>query len=208
MSLPRSLAAALARLPLERLRILEPACGPARYLAHFGPGSVGLDHDPAVVTAFERDGNDREHRILERDLDGPGWEADLAGFEGAWLCDVLMHVRDPSAFLTALQRTLAPGAPVLLVEWCLPGRPLADALARRAPGARDVFETPEHHRTFTRGELEDLVHRTGYRIEGHWLHTFDARSPWLAATLSALTSRFWPVATWHLVVERSHSSEN
>lgn len=197
MSLPRSLAAALERFPLERLRVLEPACGPARYLAHFGPGSVGLDREPAVVAAAA----DAPYSILARDLDAPGWQADLEGFEAAWLCDVLMHVRDPEAFLAALPSALAPGAPVLLVEWCLPGRPLADALARRVPGARDVFETPEHHRTFTRAELEDLVRRAGYRIEGHWLHTFEARSPWLAATLTALTGRFWPVATWHLQVD-------
>lgn len=202
MSLPRNLAAALRRFPLDQKRVLEPACGKGRYLTHFGPGSVGLDHNAEVVAAFNAELG-RPQSIRHVDLDAPDWNAGLAGFEAAYVCDVLMHVADPAAFLRNLATTLAPGAPVFVVEWVLPGGALANALARRVPGARDVFTWPEHLRVFIRAELEDLVETCGYRTLGRWLHTFDARAPWLAPCVK----RFWPVATWHLVCGRSRDPE-
>lgn len=198
MTLPRNLAAALRRFPLDARRVLEPACGRGRYLRHFGPGSVGLDRDAGVL----RDCAEAPFEVRPADLDAPGWSAGLAGFEAAFLNDVLMHVADPPAFLAELRGTLAPGAPVFLVEWCLPGRPLADALAKRVPGARGVFGTPEHLRVFTRADIEALVSAEGYRVVATWLHTFDAAggplAP-LARGLAPLARPFWPVQTWQLV---------
>ena len=193
MSLPRNLAAALRRVPLDTLRVLEPACGGGKYLRHFGAGSVGLDRNMRLPQDF-RGAPQSIHTV---ELDEPGWTAGLAGFQAAYLCDVLMHVRDPLGFLRDLQPTLEPGAPVLLVEWFLPGGALTNWLARRVPGARDVFETPQHIQTFTRQEIEALVNRAGFRIQDQWLHTFDARLAWIVQ----LVRSFWPTRTWHLVAE-------
>lgn len=190
MTQPASLDAALARLPLDRLRVLEPACGPGQYLAHFGPGSRGIDRNPAVVEASPL-------AITQADLDQPGWSKAVPSapkFEAAFLCDVLMHVADPAAFLAELPSLLEPRAPIVLVEWVLPPGPIAQFLARRVPGATEVFSTPKHLRTLDAAEVPALFKAAGYRLQNTWLHSFEGNPA--AAILRTLIRPFWPARTW------------
>ncbi len=193
---PAKLRAALKRVPLHQLRVLEPASGPGLYLAHFGRGSIGLDSSKQACARAAANGLTVRHV----DLDRESWReqcADSDPFEAAWLCDVLMHVADPAAFLSELLNHLAPGAPVLVVEWTLPNRgplyTLRSFFARRVPGARMVLEEPTHLRFFRPSELEALLRAAGLVIEDHWLHSF--AGVWGASLWAKCSNSFWPVRT-------------
>jgi hypothetical protein len=183
-------------VPLGELRVLEPACGPGIYLSHFGPGSVGLDSNQEACSGAEAKGLD----IRGCDLDKEGWSAAVDGdppWQAAWLCDVMMHVADPAAFLAELTPTLAPGAPVLCVEWCLPNPGLFAGLRRflcmRMPGMSAILSEPTHLRTYQIGEIEALLQCAGLRVEATWLHSFEGKP--LARIAEFLTRSFWPVRT-------------
>lgn len=197
---PAKLRAALERLPLDRLRVLEPASGPGLYLGHFGPGSRGLDRSAEVVAASAgRLPADRDLAVEQADLDQPGWALPYRDFEAAWVCDVLCHVRDPRAFLAELRACLQPGAPLVVVEWTLPASGalagLRDALARAVPHAKDILHEPEHLRVLRADELESLVGDIGFELTARRLHSFHGKP--LERLAASLTRPFWPVRTWY-----------
>ena len=201
---PAKLRAALAEMPLDRLRVLEPASGPGRYLRHFGPGSRGLDHAPEVVAASSevlgQAAAERDLAVELVDLDAPGWSRDRGGFEAAWVNDVLCHVADPRSVLAELRACLVPGAPVVVVEWTRPARGpalgLRDALAGAVPGARATWSDPDHRRVLRADEVEELCADVGLELVARRLHTFTGRPGGRLA--AALTHTFWPVRSWHL----------
>lgn len=168
---PRSVRAAVDALGLDRRPVLDAACGPGTYLTHFGPGSFGLDGDRAAATAARA----RGCTVLERDLDATGWSADLPPFEAAWLCDALVHLRDPGAFLAELRSVAPPGAPVAVVEWVLPERGrVRRALAMATPGARAFWARADHLHRFTEPGLWRLLREAGFEPEGRVLHSLPA----------------------------------
>lgn len=183
---PRKLLAAQARLPLARLRVLEPGCGWGVYLAQHGPGSVGLDCDAERVAFARSLGLDA--RVC--DLAAPGWTRGLADFEALFVCDLLAHLAEPERFLAEARATLAPGGRMLLSEWVFPSSPLAFALARRTPQARQVLHAPEHLQRFSREGVEQLLARSGWACESSYLHTFSFPGA------SALLGWFWPPRSW------------
>jgi SAM-dependent methyltransferase len=193
---PAKLRAALARLPLDRMRVLECASGPGLYLQHFGTGSIGLDSsEEACAKAASI-----PLQVRHCDLDQENWANALADdepFEAAWLCDVLMHVASPEGFLAQLPAQLAPGAPVLSIEWTLPRKGrligLRTFLSRCIPGTRVAMSEPTHLRYFTQEEVETLLKEAGFIIEKRWLHSF---SGILGARFwTMLVHSFWPVQT-------------
>lgn len=197
---PASLRAALRRVPLEKLKVLEPACGPATYLSHFGPGSVGIDRNPEVARAgraqLASDGRD-DVKIQELNLAPPGWSEHLeVPFDAAFLCDVVMHIEEPAPFLAELAKCLLPGAPVVLVEWTLPRGAIARKLALAVPGAKDVFTTKKHFRTYHPDELLALFAGCGFTPESTWIHSFEGRA-WAPIARGAIAA-FWPARTWLL----------
>lgn len=197
---PASLRAALRRIPLGELKVLEPACGPATYLAHFGPGSVGIDRSPEAARA----GRTRlasmgksAVQIQECDLSARGWSEQLKlPFDAAFLCDVVMHLEEPAPFLAELATCLVPGAPVLLVDWTLPRGSFRRALTLKVPGAKDVFTTKKHFRNYQTDELLALFSSSGFKPESTWLHSFEGR-PWAPLARLAIAP-FWPARTWLL----------
>ncbi|MDF1798062.1 MAG: methyltransferase domain-containing protein [Planctomycetota bacterium] len=197
---PAKLRAALEQLPLDRLRVLEPASGPGLYLGHFGPGSRGLDRSAEVVAASaKRLPAGRDLAVEPADLDQAGWALPYRDFEAAWVCDVLCHVREPSAFLAELRDCLRPGAPLVVVEWTLPAAGalvgLRDALARVVPHAKEILNEPEHLRVLRTDELEALVADAGFEPTAQRLHSFHGRP--LGRLAARLTRPFWPVRTWY-----------
>jgi SAM-dependent methyltransferase len=193
---PAKLRSAARRVPLGELRVLEPACGPGLYLSHFGPGSVGLDASEQVCAEARAKGLD----IRSCNLDQPGWSAAVDGeqpWQAVWLCDVLMHVAEPAKFLAELTTTLAPGAPVLCVEWCLPApgplHGLRRFLWRRMPGMSAILSEPTHLRTYHQAEIEALLNDAGLHVEATWLHSFEGKP--LAKAAEFLARGFWPVRT-------------
>ena len=183
--MPRKLRPLRRELGIDRRPVMDVACGPGTYLEHFGPGSFGLDRDPAALGVARERGCD----ALERDLDQPGWSSELQPFELVWLCDALVHLRDPRAFLEELRAVAPPGTPVAVAEWVLPasGR-LWRTLAMATPGARAFWSHPEHLHRFTEPGLWKLLGQAGFEPRGRILHTLPAPlrssvgglfSPWL-----------------------------
>ncbi|QDU66362.1 hypothetical protein Pla86_14310 [Planctomycetes bacterium Pla86] len=151
--------------------MLDAACGPGTYLAHFGPGSFGLDRDAAVLSAARTRGCE----VLQRDLSAAGWSAGLPAFEAVWLCDALVHLPDPGAFLAELRAITPAGTPVAVAEWVLPQRGrLRRALALATPGARAFWAHPEHLHRFTEPDLIGLLDRAGFEPQGRILHSLPA----------------------------------
>ncbi len=159
--LPAKLRAAFAEAHFERLAVLDLACGPGAHLAHFGPGSLGLDRSSEAVASARGLGL----QAAWADLQQAGWSSGLGPFEAAWLCDCLVHLPDPDRCLVELHSLLQPGAPVLIVEWCLPEGRAAAALASRFPGAAAHFAHPEHLHRFTVAELSRRIQAAGLRLE-------------------------------------------
>ena len=183
---PRKLVALARHVDLGRARALDVGCGEGTYLRHFSPASVGLDRDPARVAALRAAGLDAR----PCDVEAPGWQRGLGAFDLVWLCDLLVHLRDPGAFLRASAPLLAPGGRVVVVEWLWPaGRARAAALARIVPGGRATLEEPEHLHRFTRPALRALLAGAGLAVEREECHSF-------ASPLGrALAGSWWPPRT-------------
>lgn len=166
---PRKVRALARRADLARLRALDVGCGPGTYLAHFAAGSVGIDRDPDRVAFVRSLGLDAR----ERDVEAPGWTDGLGTFDLVWLCDLLVHLRDPRAFLASALPLVRAGGSVVVAEWVWPRNALAArVLARLVPGGARVLHEPEHLHRFDRRSLRDLLRDAGLEIEDEWLHTF------------------------------------
>ncbi|MEO0651620.1 MAG: methyltransferase domain-containing protein [Planctomycetota bacterium] len=187
-ALSRKLRALRRVWPFETERVLDVACGWGTYLAHFGPGSYGLDRVPGPARA-------RGLEVLERDLDRTGWSRELPPFESVWLCDALVHLREPAEFLAELRASIDAGTRVVVVEWVAPERGwIRGRLADAVPGARAHWRHPEHLHRFTARGLEQLLGAQGLAVERCWLHSLPGllREPPLArAFLPWLPPRTW-----------------
>lgn len=183
---PRKVRALAERLDLAQARVLDVGCGAGTYLAHFSAQSVGIDRDPSRVEFV------RSLRLdaRVRDVEAPGWAEGLGTFDLVWLCDLLVHLREPRAFLASVAPLLNAGGAVVVVEWLWPRSDLAArALARVVPGGARVLHEPEHLHRFDRGSLRALLADTGFEVEDEWLHTF--RSP----LATPLFGAWWPPRT-------------
>jgi SAM-dependent methyltransferase len=100
-----------ARFPdLHASMVLDVGCGDGKHLAHFGPGSVGLDG--------RRLANADGYRFLQWsfDTDASKLLADngIAPFRYVWCSDVFEHHPSPHLFLLDLRRCLDPDGVLLL----------------------------------------------------------------------------------------------
>ena len=186
MRAPKKLRALARHLPLDQGPWLELACGAGQHLVHLAPGSSGLDRDPAQVARLREAGLSAE----VRDLDRAGWSEGLSTPRRALAVDLLMHLREPEACLSELGRLLPRGAPLALCEWAFPPAGLRRSLALRLlPGAREVWEHPEHLRRYERDEIGELLVRSGFRVERDYVHG-------LPTPLDRLMGWIWPARTW------------
>lgn len=148
MDVPRRLRFAL-RLDLEHKRVLDLGCGPGTYLRHFGPGSVGLDLDPAPA---QREGLDARKWEL-----GEGIPDELAGrFDAVWCSNLLEHVLAPHAFLIDIRRALAERGRLLVA---------VPQATRLASGPWGGYLAADHVNFFTPRTLAHTVARAGYQID-------------------------------------------
>lgn len=169
---PRKVRALARRIDLAKARVLDVGCGPGTYLAHFAAGSVGLDRDPGRVDFVRSLGLDA--RV--RDVETSGWSDDLGTFDVVWLCDMLVHLRDPRAFLAGAAPLVRSGGAVVVAEWLWPRSDFAArVLARAVPGGVRVLHEPEHLHRFDRGSLRALLGSAGFEVEDEWLHTFSTK---------------------------------
>ncbi len=156
--IPRRLAFALRRWPLERAAVLDVGCAHGHCLAHFGPGSLGVD-------------NVREHVDVCRAL---GLQAILAdaneglaacpdkAFDYAWVSDIVEHLDAPRVLLRDVASKLKPEGALLLFVAALPRSRLVRRMLRREQ--RNPFDARAHHYQFTYETARYLVERSGFQV--------------------------------------------
>jgi SAM-dependent methyltransferase len=194
---PRKLTRAMARLDLARARVLDVGCGHGVYLLHFSKTSVGVDRSVESVAFARSIGLAAEVRDVERD----GWQCDLGTFDAVWLCDILVHLREPERFLEDLHPLLAPRGRVVITEWLWPeSERLARLLATAIPGGRETLSHSEHVHRFSRRSLSEMLARAGFEIAESYNHSF--ASPLVAS----ITNSFWPPRTVVAVARRAREN--
>lgn len=147
---------ALEQFPLDSTSVLDVGCSCGTSLAHFGPGSLGLDNNPEAVSFCAALGLDVE----ELDVDG---EFDLGGrtFDYIWVSDILEHLEAPRLLLRRLVPALKPTGKLLLQTSVLPV-----SLPRRILRSRgkQPFDADVHYHQWTRETMTHLLARAGYRV--------------------------------------------
>jgi SAM-dependent methyltransferase len=159
-AVPRRLAFALERWPLATSRVLDVGSSFGTCLAHFGPGSVGVDNSEEAVRFCTSLGLDA--RLLDVDDEELAIIPD-GGFDFLWVSDVLEHLEAPRLLLRRLVPKLAPRGRLLLHTSVLPTSRAARAAFRRA--GRAPFDADVHYHQFTVQTIQHLVCRSGYRSE-------------------------------------------
>ncbi len=194
---PRKLVRAMSRLGLDSARVLDVGCGHGVYLVHFSNASVGVDRSCDRVAFARSIGLTAE----ERDVERAGWQRGLETFDAVWLCDILVHLRDPERFLASLHSLLAPRGRLVITEWLWPESALlARVLATSIPGGRETLSNPEHVHRFSRRTLAAMLARAEFEISDSYNHSF--ASPLVAS----ITDSFWPPRTVVAVSRRARKA--
>lgn len=158
-SIPNRLAQALERWPLEASRVLDVGCSFGHCLAHFGPGSLGIDNVAEHVDFCRAIGLDALRVDVDEGLDA----VPDGAFDVAWIFDIVEHLDAPRLLLRDVAGKLRPDGLLLLYLGLLPRSRLVRTAFRR----RGIvpFESSVHYYQFTLDTARYLVERTGYRIE-------------------------------------------
>jgi SAM-dependent methyltransferase len=154
----RRVAFALERWPqLTRSAVLDVGCSYGHCLAHFGPGSVGIDSNAQHVAFGRALGLDT--RVVEAHGELP---LEPGSFDWIWLCDVVEHLVAPHAVLRGLRPLLKPDGRLIAYLSVAPsGRLARKAMSRFDPTG---FLAHAHHYQFTYDTAVFLVERAGYRV--------------------------------------------
>lgn len=152
MTLPRRLAFANRHFELDRAGVLDIGYSDGHYLAHFGPGSVGIDVQQQAVERARARGLDARRVDITN-----GLPPDLrSAFDAVWCSNILEHVLRPHEFLLEIRRVLRPGGVLVAVV----------PLTRRLPaGPWRGFLAADHVNFFTPRTLRLTVERAGYRVD-------------------------------------------
>lgn len=137
-------------LPRRRLRLLELGCGSGEVLAALGAfgEAVGMEPHPEFAAAARGRGLDVRDGHLPDDLGVPDHWADVV-----LLLDVIEHVDDDLAALTAAARALAAGGTLVVIVPAFPW----------LWSAHDV--ALGHRRRYRAGTLRDVATRAGFRVD-------------------------------------------
>jgi SAM-dependent methyltransferase len=155
--LPRRVRLALDRWPeLARQAVLDVGCSYGHCLAHFGPGSVGIDSNAQHVSFCRALGFDA--RVVDAHGDPP---LERASFDTVWLCDVVEHLVAPHDVLRGLRPFMKPEGRIIIYLTVAPSSRLVRSVLRRID---DSFESEAHHYQFTYDTAVYLVERAGYRV--------------------------------------------
>ena len=157
-SLPRRLTFALGRWPLDSAAVLDVGCSWGHCLAHFGPGSMGIDSSQDHVEFCRALGLDARLADANAAIPAPD-----GAFDFVWVSDVIEHLDAPRLLLRAAAPKLKPDGRLLLFLTLLPRVRLARKLLR-VRGIRR-FDADAHHYQFTIDTACHMVERAGYSIE-------------------------------------------
>ena len=142
-------------MKLSRKRVLDIGCGFGEYLAHFGPGSVGITTTDAEVTEGKRRGLDVRRGNAEALQELPFSRE----FDAVWANNLFEHLLSPHAFLMRLRSctkddaTIVLGVPVVpFLPWLIRFRRFRGTLASN------------HISFFTAKTLELSVTYAGWKV--------------------------------------------
>ncbi|MEY2476253.1 MAG: hypothetical protein QOG87_1568 [Actinomycetota bacterium] len=141
---------------LDKLRVLDVGCGKGTYLAHFGPGSVGLEINGAYVKEARANGLDARQVNLAKD----GVPDDLGTFDAIWASAIMEHLDSPHEFLVEMRRALTPGG--LLVA-------LVPVTGPLRWGPWSGFLAVDHVNFFTSRTFRYTLERGGFEVQ--WIGT-------------------------------------
>jgi SAM-dependent methyltransferase len=160
-------AEVLDRLPPGPARVLDVGCGSGglggERARREGWKLTGIEMDPfRAARARERGGYER---ILEGDLQRvlPALAAEGARFDAIVFADVLEHLDEPAAALTAARRVAAPGARLLVVVPNVGHLSLVRdlLLGRHDPVPAGLCDAG-HLRWFTKASLGEAIEEAGW----------------------------------------------
>jgi len=157
---PQRLAFGLRRWGLDRKAVLDVGCSYGYCLAHFGPGSVGIENHGEPVEFCRALGFDA--RLLDVDTGVAEVVPDEA-FDVVWISDLLEHLDAPRLLLRDLATKLKPDGKLIVYVTALPRSRVARALLRRR--RLEPYAAEAHHYQFTEETIRYLVERSGYRVE-------------------------------------------
>jgi len=158
--IPDRLAYGLDRWGLAGRAVLDVGCSYGYCLAHFGPGSVGIENHAEPVEFCRALGLDA--RLLDVDAGVAGVVPDEA-FEVVWISDLLEHLDAPRLLLRDLAAKLKPDGRLIVYVTTLPRSRVARSLLRRRH--LEPYAAEAHHYQFTEETIRYLVERSGYRVE-------------------------------------------
>ncbi len=173
--IPKRLEFALRRWPLQSSAVLDVGCAHGHCLAHFGPGSLGIDNMEEHVDFCRAIG-------LEATLADAGnglGQLPSAAFDFVWMSDIVEHLDAPRRLLRSAASALKPGGNLLLFVTVLPRSRLLRAALRTAHV--DAFDAHAHHYQFTYETARHLLERAGLRVT-----SVAAPGIWLPPGLSSL----------------------
>jgi SAM-dependent methyltransferase len=176
-SIPNRLAFGLETWPLRESAVLDVGCAYGHCLAHFGPGSMGVDNVSKHVLFCRSLG--LEACLL--DVDGGLEVVPDARFDYAWVSDIVEHVDAPRLLLRRLIPKLKPEGRLLLYVTALPRSRVARVTLNRLQIS--AFRASTHHYQFTYETVRFLVERAGFRVETVAVPALRGRRRWLAPFL-------------------------
>jgi SAM-dependent methyltransferase len=157
---PARLAYGLERWNLGARAVLDVGCSYGYCLAHFGPGSVGIENHPEPVEFCRALGLNA--RLVDVD-EGVADVVPDAAFDVVWVSDLLEHLDAPRLLLRDLAPKLKPGGTLLVYVTTLPRSRVARTLLRRR--RLEPYAAEAHHYQFSEETARYLVERAGYRVE-------------------------------------------
>jgi SAM-dependent methyltransferase len=145
--------------------VLEVGCGTGEFLAlaeSRGHRAIGIDFSPTAVAAARGKGLDAFEgglADLPRFLgDGP-----VPRFDAVVLFQVIEHLTEPGALVTALRRWLVPGGRLFLS--CPGPRRFTRLIREQQTGTSDFWDHPPHHvLRWNLAALRDFFERQGWRV--------------------------------------------
>ena len=158
----------LIDLAAQGKRALELGCADgyiSRHLAERGCRVTGIEVDAEAAQRAQQ----WCERVLNHDLNDPGWIQQLEGKFDTIVCgDVLEHLIEPERTLRLLHQLLAPGGRVII---CLPNIAHIRVRMMLLRGHFDYEPTgimdATHLRFYTYDSAREMIGRCGYRIAAY-----------------------------------------
>jgi SAM-dependent methyltransferase len=156
----------VAHFGLRTKKVLDIGCSYGEFVAHFGPGSVGISIEQEEVLYGVGRGLDIRYGNIESD--------DFAldeQFDVIFANNIFEHLYSPHAFLIKAKRYLRPGGVLILGVPCVP-----KFVSLMRIGKFRGSLASGHINFFTRTTLINTVARGGWKIAGvrgfHFAHPF------------------------------------